>query len=238
MCCERNLYTTFSPTTQSVIIGNGDTIKVLGCGQIKLEVFNGKDWIDTTINNVLFVPELKTNLFSVNCAMDTGYIMKTDGNKCKFYKGKALRAIANRVGNMYMMNVRYKSVYANVTQVKSTLDEWHQKMAHQNIQYVKTVLQNNNIEVSEYVNGNTDNSCHGCLKGKIHRLPFKTSKSNTTRICEVIHADLCGPMENNSIGGSRYFMILKDDFSRFSKEYNLLWPGSLSLEAKKQPTAK
>lgn len=31
---------------------------------------------------------------------------------------------------------------------------------------------------------------------------------------DLIHSDLCGPMENTSIGGAKYFLIFINDISR------------------------
>lgn len=36
---------------------------------------------------------------------------------------------------------------------------------------------------------------------------------------ELVHADVCGPMEETSIGGSRYFLLLKDDYSNYRTVY-------------------
>lgn len=36
-----------------------------------------------------------------------------------------------------------------------------------------------------------------------------------------MHTDLCGPMGNQSIGGSRYFLLFIDDFSRLAYIYFL-----------------
>ena len=44
--------------------------------------------------------------------------------------------------------------------------------------------------------------CEGCMKGKQHRLPYpKSSLSFTTDNLEIIHTDICGPMNIDSIGG-------------------------------------
>ena len=44
--------------------------------------------------------------------------------------------------------------------------------------------------------------------------PFKNEGSRATSLLELIHSDLCGPMENQSLGGARYFLTFIDDFSR------------------------
>lgn len=45
------------------------------------------------------------------------------------------------------------------------------------------------------------------------------SRSNT--LGELFYADLCGPMEVCSIGGSKYFLLFKDDFSGYKFVYFL-----------------
>lgn len=43
----------------------------------------------------------------------------------------------------------------------------------------------------------------------------------TTRIGEILHADLCGPLPEKSITGARYFLLIKDDFSHYRQVYFL-----------------
>lgn len=216
MCRDRNLFTTYHPiTNKSVIVGNGIAISVHGSGKVALQAFDGRRWIDTTIDNVLYVPELKTNLFAVNCVTDRGYEISINNNTCKLLKQNKVCAVAHRSGDMYFMDVRYKCEVANVTNTQPSLKEWHERLAHQNINHVKAVLKNNNIPVSD----DTQINCESCLHGKIHRLPFGNSETKTSRPCELIHADTCGPMEVPSVGGSRYFIVLKDDYSNFRMVY-------------------
>ncbi|CAG4926146.1 unnamed protein product [Colias eurytheme] len=219
MCYDRELFTTYTPSTSDtfVTVGNGNLCSVHGSGQIVLQVNNGEKWIDTTIDCVLFVPELKTNLLSVKCVTDRGYVMVTNENTCKFLKQNKVCAVSYRNQDMYLLEVRYKHVTANVAMVQSSLNEWHEKLAHQNIQHVKKVLAQNNIKASD----NFVDNCKGCLEGKSHRLPFAISKTTTSRVCELIHADVCGPMEEASIGGAKYFLLLKDDFSNYRTVYFL-----------------
>lgn len=112
--------------------------------------------------------------------------------------------------------MRFNRVEANATQAKpGSLIEWHEKLVHQNMEHVKSVLAKNNINVK--TGGIIQ--CEECLEGKIHRLPFRKSDTKSSRTCEIIHADTCGPMEVPSVGGSRYFVIIKDDFSNYRSVY-------------------
>ena len=36
------------------------------------------------------------------------------------------------------------------------------------------------------------------------------------KVLELIHTDLCGPITPNSLGGSRFFMLIIDDYSQMT----------------------
>ena len=50
--------------------------------------------------------------------------------------------------------------------------------------------------------------------GKAHQLPFaKKSEPYQCKVGECFHSDICGPMSVVSLGGSRCFLLFKDDAS-------------------------
>ena len=64
--------------------------------------------------------------------------------------------------------------------------------------------------------------CEGCALEKQHRNSFpKTSNNLTKQPLEIIHSDVCGPMNVDSIGGSKYFVTFIDDFSRYTTVYTM-----------------
>jgi hypothetical protein len=57
--------------------------------------------------------------------------------------------------------------------------------------------------------------CEGWIFGKKHRESFPVGKSYSAKATlEIIHLDICGPIQTPSIGGSTYFLKFIDDFSR------------------------
>jgi len=64
--------------------------------------------------------------------------------------------------------------------------------------------------------------CERCVYGKQSRVSFHVNKAWRASSClELVHTDVCGPMSIESLGGSRYFLLFTDDYSRMSWVYFL-----------------
>lgn len=201
-----------------VTIGNGDKLNVVGEGIININVHNKSSTSSGTIENVLHVPQLKCNLFSASAAADKGFIIVTRRDICEIIKNNEVVMIGKREQNLFKLNIEVTSNKAAYFSSRGplTLETWHKMLAHQNIVYCKNILKNHDIKVS------TSNlHCESCIMSKQHRTPFPSSTTITTKPGEIIHMDLCGPMEQASIGGSKYFFLLKDDFSHYRNVYFL-----------------
>ncbi|UYV81349.1 hypothetical protein LAZ67_20000875 [Cordylochernes scorpioides] len=58
-------------------------------------------------------------------------------------------------------------------------------------------------------------TCQVCIQAKHPRTPFKpVLYPQSTRPLDLIHIDLIGPIQEESIGGAKYVLTLVDDFSR------------------------
>ena len=55
-----------------------------------------------------------------------------------------------------------------------------------------------------------------CQLGKQSALSFNNNESISNSIFELIYSDVWGPSPVASIGGSRYFVVYIDDYSRYS----------------------
>ena len=62
--------------------------------------------------------------------------------------------------------------------------------------------------------------CEGCALGKQHREEFPVHENRRKReILELVHTDVCGPMQTKSLGGAYYFLIFIDDSARYTSMY-------------------
>ena len=58
--------------------------------------------------------------------------------------------------------------------------------------------------------------CETCVLGKSSRVKLSLSTHKSNEILEYIHSNLWGPAKVESKGGSKYCMIIIDDFSQKS----------------------
>lgn len=91
---------------------------------------------------------------------------------------------------------------------------WHRRLGHMN--YADLCKMKNGIVhgISFAENGIGIRNCEVCMEGKQARAPFKHIGTRSKHLLDLIHSDVCGPMENASIGGARYFLTFIDDYSR------------------------
>ena len=82
-----------------------------------------------------------------------------------------------------------KSNYCNVAKIEN-LKVWHERLSHQNVQYIRSYLKNSGVIYKDI----KDFFCDACTLGKQHRLPFGKSENPAKYAGEIISADVCGPM--------------------------------------------
>lgn len=204
-----------SSSVSSIKIANNKVLKVECCGNICLKV-KAKDGIINSIQvrNVLYVPELKTNLLSVSKIIKGGCRVTFNEYGCQIFNpSNELVAEANLINETYLLNTcKNKEMQGMLAKTDDDAYLWHQRMGHLNFTNLNKIP--NCTEGVKLSKGAENTICVTCLEGKQTRKPFPTEGSRATRLLELIHSDVCGPMKNISIGGARYFVTFIDDFSR------------------------
>ena len=59
----------------------------------------------------------------------------------------------------------------------------------------------------------TNTKCESCIIGKQTRLPFQEGRTRATKVGELIHSDVCGPMPEPTTHDYKYFVTFIDDYS-------------------------
>ena len=83
--------------------------------------------------------------------------------------------------------------------MKISCGGWHKALGHQNFRHLNILLKINNISFKQ-----TEYFCRSCVQGKQCREPFKVNEGRAKDLGDLIHIDLCGPMEEPSLSNSLY----------------------------------
>ena len=62
-------------------------------------------------------------------------------------------------------------------------------------------------------------TCEACLMGKMTKTPFTGHPERVGELLEIIHSDVCGPMNTGARGGYFYFVTFTDDLTRYGYIY-------------------
>lgn len=201
----------------TIVIGDATELEGVGIGDIEVEAYDGDKWTPVIMKDVLYVPRLDYNLFSVGQILDKGYIQIADKQMSRIATsdGQHTKVIAEREGNLYKMMLRREG--QGTCMIAESIRIWHERLAHQNVKYVRNILNKSNVK---YVDDWQDYICEGCIYGKQHRVSHPINTKVSEKPLDLIHVDL-GEMHVTSIGGAKYFLLFKDDFSHFRTVYFL-----------------
>lgn len=149
--------------------------------------------------------QICVNLLSVSQMVKKGNEVIFDSAGCRIYNSESeLLATGMLVNDMFKLNT--KSEVACVANSKFVdLLLWHKRFAPANMNALNSMLK---------IKLKIDDTFVVCTKGKLARKPFNENGKRATKLFEIIHSDVCGPISENSLGGAKYFVTFTDDYSR------------------------
>lgn len=188
----------------------GENMCATGVGDIPVLACDGVSRTRRVLRGTLHVPEIKYNLFSLVQTMSTGVVMRSEGTQIKFLRGEETVAVADRVGKLFKMDFVYPSLSLVCNSKGLSLYDWHCRMGHLCVRQVESILKKCtiNYDAERF-------QCESCISGKSDSLPFPKREHKATAIGQIVHADVCGPMDVESLGGARYHLLIKDEYSHF-----------------------
>ncbi|KXJ62412.1 hypothetical protein RP20_CCG010927 [Aedes albopictus] len=212
------------PITDDVVLANGIKTKCAGKGMCRVQCAGPDGSANImTLNNTLFVPDLETNLFSVRSATKSGATIVFDEAGCRISKGEKIVAVGKVSGGLYSLQLTHNASLAqSAGHSENCQHAWHRRFGHRDPEAVGELEKKNLATGIKIVHCGVKAVCECCLECKFARLPFpKRSEKKTKQPLDLVHTDLCGPMNTPTPGGCRYFMAITDDFTRFSVVYFL-----------------
>lgn len=180
--------------------------------------FSGK------FTDVLFVPGIAYNLISVRQLASRGYRVVFANKRATVYSpaNKVLFEVPE-VDGLFAVSVRLLSCNSSYSLpalvAHSNGCVWHRRLGHPGVSAMKQLansgsLREENSVAVESLKSSNSIVCEPCQSGKQSRLPFGVREYTATCVLELLHIDLCGPIEPKSLSGCSYFMMIVDDYSR------------------------
>jgi len=165
------------------------------------------------ISDVLYVPGINQNLFSVGQLIEKGYKVVFENNCCliKDVNGHNIFKIIMK-GKSFALNPLEEEHTAFPIK-KNITDIWHKRLGHyhhRGLMLMKSKMMAKDFPAFD----DHISSCRTCHTSKLNRKPFPEATWRATRKLQLIHIDIAGPQRTPSLNGSLYYAVFIDDYSR------------------------
>lgn len=220
---RREWFDEFTPSSGgTVVLGDNGQCEVKGEGTIRIAKYVDGQWHNSRIEGVLYVPQLRKNLFSVGMCTKKGYEVKFNRDTVMITRDNLEIGIGVKQSNsIYRMLFRVinsgEECEANVSAVD--LKMWHERLGHVGTRALCDMVRGGLVEGVKLKN-TAKFVCEPCQLGKSHRQPFpERLGKRSTEPGECVHTDVCGPIPIESLGGAKYYVTFIDDASGFCYVY-------------------
>ncbi|KAJ9561621.1 hypothetical protein OSB04_006781 [Centaurea solstitialis] len=163
---------------------------------------------------------LMHNLLSISQLCDKNHKVSFSKKKCK---------VKNRRKEVILTGVRHADIY--IINMNTSTDNfcfvsrastdmnwlWHKRLSHLNFKTLNQLCINNLVIGLPDFRYTKESLCSACEKGKQTRASFKSKQiSSISSPLQLLHMDLFGPVNVQSIGGKKYTLVIVDEYSRYT----------------------
>jgi len=204
-------------------IGDSTELEAIGSGFVVFSIDQHGGDAQLSLSEVWYVPKLGCNLMSVKHLTQAGASVAFSCTDCIIEKAGMLIKVQGQ-GSLYSLVEKRKPVetgHAHVSLTASQSGElWHRRLGHLSYGGVRKLMGNDMVKGMPPVSRNQPAAsaiCEPCVLAKHHRDPFPKSSSRQVRNkLDLVHMDICGPLPESSLGGSKYVATFLDEYSHLS----------------------
>ena len=207
MSCRKNWMENYRdfPVAQKVRLCDNRTVDAHGKGSVWLKVEAGGEYKPAELSEVLYVPDLAKNLFSVSAVSKRGLTLVFKEDKCHVMNDHdGMMGSGKKDGKLFILDSTpmSKSFHeANSAADEKSLELWHQRFGHLGVKNLKLLHDQKLVDGMKLNDSEDMKFCEGCVKGKQKSNSFpKGQATRATELLEIVHSDVCGPMQTTSLG--------------------------------------
>ncbi|CAJ2632965.1 unnamed protein product [Trifolium pratense] len=198
----------------SVKLGDDSKMAVEGKGNLKLHI----EGFTQVLTNVYYLPGLKNNLLSIGQLQQKNLTVIFKNDTCKVFHEEKGLIMATHMTMNRMFVIKAPVIVPHCMNASSDSNDnanlWHQRYGHLSFKGMN-MLAHKEMVIGLPKLKQPKEECSNCMKGKQQRqnVPKKSSWRASTKL-ELVHSDICGPINPESNGRKRYFITFTDDLSR------------------------
>lgn len=201
------------------LAGKGSVLKSEEIGSInnKFEIDN-KYGNSVYLKDTLFVSELRNNLLSVRKLDEMGYKVVFGNDLALIYDNNKIlvgKGIKNGPKYIIESEIAVDTCFVSIENVEKIRNAmlWHKRLAHLNPKYIDRLIKESLVENAAKI-CKVEIECESCSASKLTQKSHKIIEYEIiSKPLELIYIDLCGPMPTDSIKGSKYMMVIVDDYT-------------------------
>ena len=179
VCSDRGLFTSFETVSngEKLIMGNYATSEIEGQRKVILKMTSGKE---LTLNDVLYVPEIRKNLVSGSRLNKHGFRMVFDSDKVvlsknEMYVGKGYVNEGLFKRNVMTLKPKINNETSSSAYLLESSNLWHGRLGHVNFNSLRKLI--NMKHIPNFQIG-LKHKCETCVEAKLTMSSFQTIKRN------------------------------------------------------------
>ena len=224
--------TNYRECSRPLGLANGEAISIVGYGGLMVNLRTNHGWVCVEMNDEAHAPLLNYNLILLPSMTLQGhtYTGDKDGITLKLNRGETV--FFSLVGKLYrqygyrpeaagsMVDTACTPIAPGKAKAPTTPTEIN--ILHCTFGHTHEVLLKKTATQQGIVDSGDLHEYRGCSIAKGPRKPIASSThTRASKKLQRIFVDLSGPMTVQSIGGKRYTLIVRDDYTRFTRVYFL-----------------
>ena len=217
----------FKPENHSIELADGSRTSgvVLGKGDAEIELWDTSGSKHSILlQNALYVPTFRQNIFSVQAATEKGASAHFGSNHSEFKAQDGRAFEIEKHGRLYYLNNTMPSKVST-----RSAEEWHRTFGHCNMRDVSKL--ENVVEGMKIAHKDFD--CSTCTIGKMPSFRNREADRRAVNVLDLVHCDLAGPIDPVAKDGFRYAISFVDDYSGINMTYFLKSKSDTSKAAEK-----
>ena len=206
----------FDPTKHVIELADGSRTNgiVMGKGNAQVLIHDVEGCQrEVMLENALFIPSYKQDIFSVQAASCKGASVTFTPNTAVLKASNGTIFVIEKQGKLYFLN---NTIVGDCK--THTLEEWHMIMGHCN---VDDVCKLESVVKGMKITNKCEFRCDTCVQGKMCQHRSSVPDERATSPLQFVHCDLAGPIDPVAKDGFRYALSFVDDYSGITMVYFL-----------------